>query len=128
MPAIIQREPAFGNSRISTDRAAMVSAAAGSTKRVLGCQDQRGEEEQLPRSAEGAYESASGLGDHDFEVCGRAESQGRVSEAQVEDGLVALAAHFGAQQMDVVGNRDRGEGTIRSEEHTSELQSRLHLV
>ena len=132
----------------------MVSAAAASTKRGAGCQAtcamirtlapvpagtwRRGravrgatrgqcqgcEEEDLHRAAERAQEAGAGLRDRDFGRGGRAEAQRRASEGQVEEGLVALAADRDAQQMDVVGHGDGGEGAL----HFHRVHRRGELV
>src|SRR5687768_18336393 len=58
-------------------------------------------------------------------VRGCAECQTRVAEAR---GLIAGASRIVAALDDAPARTRPGWATSRSEEHTSELQSRLHLV
>src|SRR2546422_3155009 len=47
---------------------------------------------------------------------------------QIEPGTYTEAIHISVPHLALVGQRGRDGAGVRSEEHTSELQSRLHLV
>ena len=81
--------------------------AAGTRGECEGSQ-----EKQLDRAPKRAHEARAGLGDGDFGRGGRAEAQSGMRESEVENGLIALVAERGAEQVHVVGHGDRSEGAF----------------
>ena len=64
------------------------------------------------RDAQGSQDAAGGLGECGFERGGRPEAKCGAGERDIEESLIALAAIFDAQQVNVVGHGHRGERTL----------------